>query len=1050
MNNKMDIEDFIPLYPDIKDKDFIKKITHLKEFSSLKLSSEHTNVKKDIKVSRVSGKQPQNQIKKENRKDQEELLYQDQIFFKRFFSQNTPYREALVFKGVGSGKTCGASAIVENFVYSTLNDIKNEPAIIILKGDNEVSDFKNKVSNICTTEYLIAEKESSGKELSDRAKVLRFNKLIHTSYNIQKWGTFLKKLDDMTPNQIRESFSNRVIIVDESHHFREKLLDEDKDESPKIYERLLKLFTNVDNCIKIIMSGTPMTDDCIEIAYQLNLILPPEERFNTTTFVKDYFDANMNFKPEKEEEFLKRIAGRVSFLREPPLTKTFVGETINPWTTYLKLYKVITSQQQFDFINNYWGNDDMVLQKTLRSSVGVGKLENLEQLRNNPNELENYLKTYAAKILETIKLIERARQLNRCVYVYTDYVSPLSKEEEVTGSIDYLSAVLSLYGYKEIKDAANMTPGTNNFFRIDDKSNISAKKLESILKKQNSKENKYGQLNRVIIAGPKGKIALSLLNVREIIVLNPPWHMANLTQAIARGVRQDSFINFDKEAEKTINVYLLTAIPENFVNDDLNKKISPDLHVYNIVEEKEKGISQITRLLKKGAFDCGVNYDRNYNPKDIDGTKECEYQKCEYKCYGDYIPDNFNKEDEITGPYNYLYSGTVKTKLKERIIALFNREFNKHLDEIKTLIAFESLNVDEEVLLFALYELIANKVVIRNRYGFPSFLRESGNIYYLSYEGSTYIDYMAGKYPVLNVQIPIDDLIDTFESTFDYDKYLPYFISTPTKESFELLSFKTQIDMIETTFVHSQIESQTNYEVIKNRCPAIKYIDSLFKDVIFSGIIEDTRKKAVITGKREIIYHRLYYKEKLLFMVADQGKLDAKEQKGDLTRYYSGGNWFYLPHHDEILLVNTVVNVNKKQISKPTGYSGFIDDKGNFKIVTPGGKTTGAVCSTMKIDTLIQHIQNIDSYKKNEDPNINNMNNQQILINNILNTKYGNYFNKNYLETSDVRKLQNILYMLSHFSTKVSLCKYLGTILIDGDIDNNQQLFSNEIEIIDD
>ena len=61
---------------------------------------------------------------------------------------------------------------------------------------------------------------------------------------------------------------------------------------------------------------------------------------------------------------------------------------------------------------------------------------------------------------------------------------------------------------------------------------------------------------------------------------------------------------------------------------------SVDTYIYKIAEEKELLNSQMHRLMKEIAWDCTFTYKRNVLPSDIDYSRDCNLDKCNYTCSG--------------------------------------------------------------------------------------------------------------------------------------------------------------------------------------------------------------------------------------------------------------------------------------------------------------------------------------------------------------------------------------------------------------------------------
>ena len=67
-----------------------------------------------------------------------------QIFLKNFISDNTPYNSLFIYHGTGTGKTCSAVSIAENYRDIYKNKDKR---IIVLSSRNIASGWYNNIYN---------------------------------------------------------------------------------------------------------------------------------------------------------------------------------------------------------------------------------------------------------------------------------------------------------------------------------------------------------------------------------------------------------------------------------------------------------------------------------------------------------------------------------------------------------------------------------------------------------------------------------------------------------------------------------------------------------------------------------------------------------------------------------------------------------------------------------------------------------------------------------------------------------------------------------------
>ena len=307
-------------YPDLDDPDFTSKISYNKEFLIHKIPDYPIieNAKDfDAVSAKLCGKF-------------DKMLYQH--FIGQFLSYRTPYRSALLYHGVGVGKTCSAITITEALLSS---QITTEPMVWVIMPQALKNSFKSQVFNIddfdtldgltnqCTDQNYIKllniYKSTLDKENREKLKS-ELKALLKTRYNIFTYDRFAKYIKDNYTNKIVE---NKVIIIDEAHNIRStntKVKD--------TYLALMKCLEKGVNNRLVLLSATPMYNEPRDILELLKLLLINDKRshilqehkklFNNKTFTID--DANV-------AELIRNLSGRyISYLK---------GK--NPFTFALKL-----------------------------------------------------------------------------------------------------------------------------------------------------------------------------------------------------------------------------------------------------------------------------------------------------------------------------------------------------------------------------------------------------------------------------------------------------------------------------------------------------------------------------------------------------------------------------------------------------------------------------------------------------------------------------------------------------------------------------------------
>ena len=347
---KDDYERAVGLYPDVEDENFLPKLMRKFEFQELKQESVKTQMdifEKEKKDPCATGE------------GEEFSLTQTQKFVSRFLNPRTPYRSALIYHGVGVGKTCTAITIAESFL-----DMFPNQKILLVAPKNIQAGFKREIFDInsvslaktaggknhhkgCTGDIYLQLTNSFGEQSLDLIQT-RVTKIINTRYQFLGYTSFSKYIEnkieiaakypnaeEMKRQIIREEFSNRVLIVDEAHNLRDENLEGDDDDADdasiadtsegragkQLTPFLLDVLRYAENISLVLMTATPMYNSYREIIFLLNLLLLNEKRTKDLLNEREIFDLKTElFRPGGDVK-LGRIASQyVSFMRgENPL-----------------------------------------------------------------------------------------------------------------------------------------------------------------------------------------------------------------------------------------------------------------------------------------------------------------------------------------------------------------------------------------------------------------------------------------------------------------------------------------------------------------------------------------------------------------------------------------------------------------------------------------------------------------------------------------------------------------------------------------------------------
>lgn len=933
----MNIEDFLPKYPNVykssyellnpyNSEDFNQVIFKKKEFYD---ERQLKNVNEDIP-------------------EEKGMLMKHQNIIAKYMSTYTEYNAILLVHQMGTGKTCSAIGAIEK-IKSENSYIKG--ALVFAKGGNLLKNFVRELRDKCTRGQYIPEgysetssvcgvtkRNKTKKYLTDLEVTIRTKKLYKDFYTLNTFETFAKNIMKLSDNYITQVFSNHIIVIDEVHNLR---IQDDMNSTIKIYQQFFRFLHLVKNCKIILLSGTPMKDSPEEIASVMNLILPKELQFPVgEKFMSEYLikkgDNNYVVKKDKIKDLKKRFKGRVSFIKsiKSDIKLTFQGEknvgnlkhlTVFPLKMSDKQNKSYLDALELDkkgssginynarqasmivFPDGTYGQPRIPGTNAIDKTKGFSKYVTVKTKTKKSqiiktyklsNEFQDYIKgdtksdvisklpIDSKKYKKVVKT--RLKNLKKLSIKYASTIESILNADKklcfvyselITGSGSIVfSKLLELFGFSLATGNEGDTKGLRYSLLTSDVSN---KKIQKIISCSNQRSNIHGDIIKVIIGSKVISEGVSFYNIQKEYILTPWYNYSETDQAIARGYRLNSHRYLLEAGEKpTIDVYQYVSIPVDNVK-------SIDLNMYEISENKDISIKRIIRYLMESAIDCSLNYYRNYI-KNYDGKRECEYQKCKFKCddidmklvkrgvdtdmldlstYRLYYSSSpnlpihrelfnlFSKYNELKleNIIEYLNKDYTETEIKNALKILINRSnsdilkyknyidiyytryiintiimklldifknvFKMHLDSINDLLS----EYDEFNVISALNTIISENIIIKNKYGFTSYLKEYKNIYFL----------------VTNI-------------TMNYDIFSSYYSHFPN------IINKNTFNMIVNDITNDNIDNIINKICkIKNKSDFSKLIKSMSEEVqelfIESAIESKVKNITVITDIRKLV-----------------------------------------------------------------------------------------------------------------------------------------------------------------------------------------------------
>jgi hypothetical protein len=602
-----------------------------------------------------------------------------------------------------------------------------QKALILVKNTQLIKQFKKEIIYTRTNnEYKIDQEGVSTTVMWSEAKPF---------YNLYTYQTFFNEFKGH-PDRLVSEYSNSVIVIDEVHDILHSVMY-------PFFETFLHI---VRNRKIIVMTGTPMVNNASDIALLMNLILPRELQFPVeAAFNEMYINPNTGRidDPEAIQQIQSRIKGRVSYLTsQVPIRSTFRGQKIGdisyPIVTHtmsdfqersyaqaLKLdgsdstssgfYIHSLDASLFVFPDGSYGTEGFrshVMKK--RDSYYAPFLN--EMKRMSKQEKLRVLSRYSSKYSSIVQNVLNYPDENTFIYI-----------KSITGSgAIMLGLVLEEFGFSRVTGQEKQLNKRAKRYAI--LSGETGTQWESIRPLFNQKRNSKGEYIQVLIGGEQVKQGVSFWSIQNIHIATPEWNFSNIDQAIARGIRIGSHRFLPENSN--VNIFLHASIP---VAPDI---ISIDMYVYQIAQEKDKAIKSIEYILKVSAVDCALTYERNrICNKEDDNTRKCEYRDCLYYCEGVSYP--YASVQPLLDTYVLFF----KDEYLEQLVQILQRVFLITpffiLDELIQALNNNNNNNNSEwsefQIMQALVFIMEHKIPFTDKYGFPAYLCEQSNIYFLTH-----------------------------------------------------------------------------------------------------------------------------------------------------------------------------------------------------------------------------------------------------------------------------------------------------------------------------
>jgi len=621
---------------------------------------------------------------KEGKQAVKKELRKYQTFISNFLDYRSPYRDVLLYHGLGSGKT-GTAINVYNALY---NYTPGWNVFLLIKASLK----QGWIDELNTW-------------LSKDQFDYRYRNIIFLHYDSpiadKKFLEAVKNVD---------SSKKSLYIIDEVHNFIRNVYSNVSSGSGKraqvVYDYIIQDKRENPDTRVVLLSGTPAVNTAFELALLFNLLRPGIFPRSENDFSQQFISggAYRTLSKSSKNLFQRRIMGLVSYyIGSTPdvfATKTihYVDVKMSDYQKEIYNYyeeieaKILQSSRNSKTYSSYTRQacnfvfpaisqsvtgesrprpnkfriserealklsegravkDEKSKDKLLHVSEYLKAIEHFiksfdnhleskdEQDKNENhtiiNDVETFIKKYGSDFkkfnteekkkshLFNAMHVSSAKMLNIIfnimmskgpTIVYSNYV--------LMEGIEIFKIYLKYFGFYSFNDDYKLKEGRVGYVEF----HGGIKDINDRYKGRdvfNKSENKNGSFIKIMLISPAGSEGLSLMNVRQVHIMEPYWNEVRILQMIGRGIRQCSHALLPLE-ERHVDVYRYKSIRES------NEKWTTDQHIEDLARGKEGLIQSFLDAMKEVAIDCKLFQNHNMINQD-------------YKCFQFEEPSLFDK-----------------------------------------------------------------------------------------------------------------------------------------------------------------------------------------------------------------------------------------------------------------------------------------------------------------------------------------------------------------------------------------------------------------------
>lgn len=718
-------------------------------------------------------------------------LQTQQKFLRRILSPDSPNRNLLLVHGTGTGKTCTAIQVAEEYILRP--EFQDKRVMVVASAavqENFRSElFQMKRVKIDEVSGTLESKQCTGRRYLDmllriesepanwnnpaiRDKLERTaDRMISEFYEFmayESFGTYIEKRlggteKDIDREWVHTNFDNRLLIVDEAHNVPE---GKDGTGVKGITRSLENLVKTANGLVLVFLTATPMFDTYDELAFYMNLFLWNDRKqdFKVRVRMADYFNSDATLKAGVPgETFRKWCQNYVSYVKgENPFTFPFrlpAPKVASPKVIKTSWQgKAIPPAEEIKYLTLTTSEAQGIQKTVLARTVAGGEDEEGRKIAlmepticvfpggktfgetfrrtgkqytyaGEPFLTPEKLPNHATKFVSVLKSIESGKGV--CL-VYSNYV---------TMGARLFAMTLEEHGYQPASGNAVLSgssykgPSKGKYIVLT--SDISEAEIDRLINMAKSNGNMEGQQVRIIVSSKIVSEGVDFRFVRQIHILDPWWNMSRIEQVAGRGLRNCSHqtLPFD---DQNCTVYFHVARTGD------GRECFDEYTYRTKVEQKAMKIARVRKVMAESAMDCPLMNTINTLPEDWKNLEIPQRQSeggkmVAYRLSGMLAPA-FNDAPDVAAcvvappvedPKHVRPLSTYLDVRDEILVRLADLMINKPIWDREELIT-AMRPYTREVVLFNVQQAISSGYRFKDSFGRASILESKGDLYALA------------------------------------------------------------------------------------------------------------------------------------------------------------------------------------------------------------------------------------------------------------------------------------------------------------------------------